>query len=198
MTTKIREALDLMGHLKTICFGTSEQAQAAFEAMKAAKAELSALESERDALRTEAAQKINNLERGLATATRERDELRAALGEAKALLREAARVEETLKAKLAALADQNEGLEDVAREMAERPCEHGNDCRPKVSFMHPCVTCSARMEMEGEPRRDAAWDAAIEAAAGLADEEVMSWGNIGPKTSAAAVAQRIRSLKRKP
>lgn len=45
-------------------------------------------------------------------------------------------------------AERWEALWDIVQEMMERPCENGNDCRPKVEFQHPCVTCLARMEWE--------------------------------------------------
>jgi hypothetical protein len=43
-----------------------------------------------------------------------------------------------------------EGLWDIVRELKDRPCEHGNDCRPKATFMHPCLPCAARMEWEAK------------------------------------------------
>lgn len=43
-----------------------------------------------------------------------------------------------------------EGLWDIIRELKERPCEHGNDCRPKVEYMHPCLPCAARIEWEAK------------------------------------------------
>lgn len=44
----------------------------------------------------------------------------------------------------------DEGLWDIIRELKERPCEHGNDCRTKVEYMHPCLPCAARIEWEAK------------------------------------------------
>lgn len=147
MTTKIREALNQYDAQTGFYGGDgphTRDARAELSAIEterdAAKTEVarlsselgkalgavSVLEEQRDALRAEAAQKLNNLERGLATATRERDELNA-------------RVEEL---------GERCGI-------AERSVERVTTQRDSVeAALHAAIR-----------ERDSAWDAAIEAAA---------------------------------